>query len=121
MLVDKWILESVDILLAFFTVYLFFLYFGIFFQKKKARFNVLLGIAVLIVWQLGIPNIIHMLSVAWNICVTLGVTLFAVINIFEGKVWMKCFFSITFDVVWMLAETLIGDLLEGLQKWTLKE
>ena len=111
MLVDKWILESVDILLAFFTVYLFFLYFGIFFQKKKARFNVLLGIAVLIVWQLGIPNIIHMLSVAWNICVTLGVTLFAVINIFEGKVWMKCFFSITFDVVWMLAETLIGDLL----------
>ena len=47
MLVDKWILESVDILLAFFTVYLFFLYFGIFFQKKKARFNVLLGIAVL--------------------------------------------------------------------------
>lgn len=111
MLVDKWLGETVDILLALFTVYLFFLYFSIFFQREKRNFRALLGIAVLIIWQFDVSNIIHMLSAAQNICVTLGVTLFAVISIFEGKVWMRCFFSVTFDAIWMLAEMLIGDLL----------
>lgn len=111
MLVNRWVGEAVNVLLAFFTVYLFFLYFGIFFRRKKGRFCMLLGIIVLMAWQLDVYNIIHALSATWNICVTLGVTLIAVISIFEGKVWAQCFFSITFDAIWMLAETLIGDLL----------
>lgn len=111
MLADKWVAGAVDVLLAFLAVYLFFQYFSIFFQRKEGNFRALLGIIVLIVWQLDVSNIIHMLSAAWNICVTMGITLFAVTSIFEGKVWMKCFFSVTFDAVWMLAEMLIGDLL----------
>ena len=111
MLADKWVAGAVDVLLAFLAVYLFFQYFSIFFQRKEGNFRALLGIVVLIVWQLDVSNIIHMLSAAWNICVTMGITLFAVTSIFEGKVWMKCFFSVTFDAVWMLAEMLIGDLL----------
>lgn len=107
MLADKWVAGAVDVLLAFLAVYLFFQYFSIFFQRKEGNFRALLGIVVLIVWQLDVSNIIHMLSAAWNICVTMGITLFAVTSIFEGKVWMKCFFSVTFDAVWMLAEMLI--------------
>lgn len=107
----KWITEIVDILLVIFTVYLFFLYFGIFFRRRKRSSCVLVGIATLVLWQLGIPDIIHALPTAWNIGATVGLTLFVVTNIFEGKIWMKCFFSVTFDAIWMLVEMLIGSLL----------
>lgn len=111
MLINRWIMEVLDILLMIFTVYIFFFYFSIFFQRKKLSIRVLIGIAVLVIWQLAVPEIIFKLPSAWNICVTMVTTLFVVLNIFEGKTWMKCFFSIAFDAIWMLAETLIGDLL----------
>ena len=109
--IGKWIMKGGNVLLALFTVYLFFLYFGIFFKNKKSKIHVFFGIIVLTFWQLDIPETIHELPAACNIGVTMGITLFAVMNIFEEKFWMKCFFSITFDAIWMLAETLIGDIL----------
>ena len=41
MLASKWVAEGIDILLAAFTVYLFFFYFRIFFKpaNKKSRLN----------------------------------------------------------------------------------
>ena len=111
MLESKWMTDVVDILLAFFTVYLFSLYFGIFLERKKKSIWRLVSLGVLVLWQTDIPNIIYKLSEAWSIGVTVGFTLFVVVNAFEGKLWMKIFFSITFDAVWMLVEMLIGSLL----------
>ena len=42
---------------------------------------------------------------------TIGFTLFAVINVFIGKFLEQCFFAIIFDALWMLTETLVGNLL----------
>jgi Histidine kinase-, DNA gyrase B-, and HSP90-like ATPase. len=52
-----------------------------------------------------------MIPIEWNIVLSMGFTLLAVLNIFEGKFIEKCFFSIIFDALWMLAETLVGNLL----------
>lgn len=52
-----------------------------------------------------------MIPIGWNIVMSVGVTLFVVTNIFEGKFAEKCFFSIIFDALWMLTETMVGNLL----------
>lgn len=104
----KWM---ADMLLAMFTVYLFFLYFGMFFERRKKNIRVLLGIIVLVLWQVGIPEVINELPKAWNIGTTVGLALFVVANVFEGKAWMKGFFAVTFAAIWMLAEMLIGSVL----------
>ena len=111
MLIDNWLMGAVDILPTVFTAYIFFFYFNIFFEKKKRSIRVLTGIIVFVFWQLSIPEIVRILPAARNIGVTVGVTLFAVISIFEGKIWKKCFFVIIFDAVWMLVETLVNNLL----------
>ena len=111
MLIDNWLIGAIDILPTVFTAYIFFFYFNIFFEKKKRSIRVLTGIIVFVFWQLSIPEIVRILPAARNIGVTEGVTLFAVISIFEGKIWKKCFFVIIFDAVWMLVETLVNNLL----------
>lgn len=111
MLESKWFLELIDALISAFTIYLFFFYFSIFFDKRKGKVRVLIGILLLIVWQIGIPNVIGSWPLACRICVTVSITILAVIIIYEGVFWKKCFFSIAFDAIWMLAETLVGDFL----------
>lgn len=106
----KWLEEATEMLLALFTVYLFYLYFRMFFGRKK-NIRELFGIIVLVLWQAGIPEVINGLPKAWNIGATVGLTLFAVENVFEGKAWMKCFFAVTFATIWMLSEMLVGSVL----------
>ncbi len=101
---DKWSAEGIDILLAAFTVYLFFFYFGIFFKKRGNRLYVLSGVIVILLWQLMVSDVVRTSSVVFNIGVTVGITLLAVISIFEGKFWKKCFFTLIFDTIWMLNE-----------------
>ena len=108
---DKWSAEGIDILLAAFTVYLFFFYFGIFFKKRGNRLYVLSGVIVILLWQLMVSDVVRTSSVVFNIGVTVGITLLAVISIFEGKFWKKCFFTLIFDTIWMLLETLLNDFL----------
>ena len=108
---DKWSAEGIDILLAAFTVYLFFFYVRIFFKKRGNRLYVLSGVIVILLWQLMVSDVVRTSSVVFNIGVTVGITLLAVISIFEGKFWKKCFFTLIFDTIWMLLETLLNDFL----------
>ena len=62
-------------------------------------------------WQIDIFGTISMVPIEWNIVVSIGFTLLAVLNIYEGKFIEKCFFSIIFDALWMMAETLVGNVL----------
>lgn len=111
MLTGDCLMRAADILFAMFTVYIFFFYFNVFFEKKKRSICVLIGIIVFVFWQLCIPEIVRILPAARNIGVTVGVTLFAVMNIFTGKIWKNFFFAIIFDAIWMLLETLVNNLL----------
>lgn len=111
MLINKWIVVGIDILRVLFTIYIFFHFFSTFFFKKKSGVQVTIGVLILAVWQIDIFGIIRMIPIEWNIVVSIGFTLLAVLSIFEGKFAEKCFFSIIFDALWMLAETLVGNLL----------
>ena len=109
---DKWAAGGINIILGLFTVFLFFLYFKTFFTMKKKSLQVLLGVVLLVVWQIGILDIIGApLTPIYNIGVTLVCTLVVAVNIFEGKFWKKCLFSVTFDAIWMLSEMLINNML----------
>lgn len=111
MLVNKWIVAGTDIFCVLFTLYIFFYFFSIFFNRKKSIDQVIVGVLILAVWQIDILGIVRTISIEWNIVVSIGFTLLAVLNIFEGRFIEKCFFSIIFDVLWMLAETLVGNVL----------
>lgn len=50
-----------NILLAVFTVYLFFLYFNIFFKNRKAKYRQVIGVFVIVIWLFEIPDIIYIL------------------------------------------------------------
>lgn len=101
------IMLGINILLAIFTVYIFFFYFDLFFQRKKS-IMAMIGFIAFFWWQLKISEIIIRLPLALNIFATIGITLFAAISIFDGEFWKICFFSISFDAMWMLMETLSG-------------
>lgn len=111
MLANKWSVAGTDVLDVLFTIYIFFRFFSIFLVRKKSGVRVTIGVLILVVWQIDIFGIISMIPIEWNIVMTMVFTLFTVLNIFEGKFAEKCFFAIIFDTLWMLAETLVGNLL----------
>ena len=111
MLIDKWSMLGIDTLRVIFTIYIFFSFFSIFLGRKKRSIQVMVGILILVAWQIDIFGMINMIQIEWNIVMSMGFTLLAVLNIFEGKFVEKCFFSIIFDALWMLVETLVGNLL----------
>lgn len=111
MLTGKWIVAGIDILRVLFTIYIFFHFFSIFLGRKKSGVRVTIGVLILAAWQIDIFGMISVIPIEWNIVMSMGFTLFAVLNIFEGKFAEKCFFAIIFDTLWMLAETLVGNLL----------
>lgn len=111
MLIDNWIVVGIDIFHVLFTIYIFFRFFSMFFCRKKNGVQVIIGMLILIIWQGDMLGIISKISIGWNICLSMGATILAAINIFAGKFAEKCFFSIVFDALWMLSETLVGSLL----------
>ena len=94
MSVSRWVTVVMDMLLVIFTVYLFFLYFGIFFRRNENKIRLLIGIIALVLWQFSIPIIVHTLEPIWNVVVGGAFTLLVVVNIFEGSIGMKCFFRV---------------------------
>lgn len=100
-----------NILLAVFTVYLFFLYFNIFFKNRKAKYRQVIGVFVIVIWLFEIPDIIYILPLELKLSLAVTVMMFGVTNIFEGNIWRKFFFLITFIAIWMMTETLVGNVL----------
>lgn len=86
--------QVISLLLAIFMVYSFFLYFNIFFERKKKSSCMVTGITIFIMWQAAIPEILSVLPIAWNIGVTVGATLVVVSTVYEGKFWKRCFFAL---------------------------
>ena len=99
-----------DILLSFYAVYLFFCYFDIFFKRKKDKRLSVIGLAAFVLWQMGISTIINF-PVYVNIVVTIIVTWFGVLIVYEGMWWNKCVFVIAFNAIWMFMETLCNYIL----------
>lgn len=111
MWVSEFTKGGLNILLAAFTVYLFFLYFSIFFHKRQEKYRKVIGILAVTIWLLGIPEVINILPLGLKLSIAVAVMMFGAMNIFIGKVWEMLFFIITFAAIWMMAETLAGNVL----------
>lgn len=101
MLINNILSKGIDVLLIGFSIYLFLAYFSIFFTRKKMA--LIIGLAIFSVTDiiLDLPPYLH-------VGLTIVDTLIAVMMIYEGKLWRKCIFAISFDAIWMLIETFSG-------------
>ena len=103
MLINNILSKGIDVLLIGFSIYLFLAYFSIFFTRKKKKMALIIGLAIFSVTDiiLDLPPYLH-------VALTIVDTLIAVMMIYEGKLWRKCIFAISFDAIWMLIETFSG-------------
>ena len=110
MSMSKTLSYGTDILFIIFAVYLFFYYFDIFLKRRKRTVLSMIGLVIFMAWQFEMSSV-NLLPAYGNIIVTIITTLFAVAQIYEGKFWNKCIFTIAFNAIWMLIETISGTIL----------
>lgn len=110
MSMSKILSYGTDILFIIFAVYLFFYYFDIFLKRRKRTVLSMIGLVIFMAWQFEMSSV-NLLPACGNIIVTIITTLFAVAQIYEGKFWNKCIFTIAFNAIWMLIETISGNIL----------
>lgn len=97
---------GINLLLTIFVIFLFFYYFDIFFPRREKIFLAITGLIAFFIWEFFISCIINSIPSYVNIFVTIEITLMAVSAVYQGGFWNKCFFTIAFDAIWMLLETL---------------
>lgn len=105
MLVDKLMLYSAELVSVVFAVWLFFYYFDIFFIRKECKMFSAIGCAIFAAGQLEIISLAG-ISLFLNIIITIFTTLLSALVAYNGIFWSKCVFSIAFNAIWMLMETL---------------
>lgn len=110
MSMSKTLSYGTDILFIIFAVYLFFYYFDIFLKRRKRTVLSMIGLVIFMAWQFEMSSV-NLLPAYGNIIVTIITTLFAVAQIYERKFWNKCIFTIAFNAIWMLIETISGNIL----------
>lgn len=110
MSMSKTLSYGTDILFIIFAVYLFFYYFDIFLKRRKRIVLSMIGLVIFMAWQFEMSSV-NLLPAYGNIIITIITTLFAVAQIYEGKFWNKCIFTIAFNAIWMLIETISGNIL----------
>ena len=102
-----------DILLCGFAIYLFVFYFDIFFIRKQERKMQIAGCLLFTIWQL-IISYINIMPAYVNISIACVVTFISVTVVYEGGCANKYIFSLAFNAIWMLIETLSGYILSML-------
>ena len=110
MSMSKILSYGTDILFIIFAVYLFFYYFDIFLKRRKRIVLSMSGLVIFLEWLFEMSSV-NLMPAYGNIIVTIITTLFAVAQIYEGKFWNKCIFTIAFNAIWMLIETISGNIL----------
>ena len=96
-----------DILLCVFAIYLFVFYFDIFFKRKYQIRMLIIGCTLFMSWQFIITTN-DIFPAYINISISILVTLVSIIIAYEGGYANKCIFSLAFNAIWMLIETLSG-------------
>lgn len=107
MLLNRVVLNSVNVLLIMFALYLFSYYFDMFFTKKKKKIILVTGYSIFIMWQLILLNA-NILPVYINISITIVITFISAMLVYEGGSWNKCIFTLAFNAIWMMIETVSG-------------
>lgn len=110
MQIDRWGNVVIEIIPIVLILVIFFDYFDIFFPRRKNKYQIVCSEILFGTWQI-ITCIILNIPINLKISVTIMVTVLSVLLAYRGKIWSKCVFSISFNTVWMLLETLCGYIL----------
>lgn len=110
MLLNEILLKGTDLLLIFFAIYLFSYYFDIFFTRRKKKIVLVIGYIFFTAWQIILLNV-GIFPVYVNISITTVVTFVSIMFIYEGRLWNRWIFTLLFNAVWMMTETLSGYML----------
>lgn len=110
MSMSKTLSYGTDILFIIFASISVLLLFRIFLKRRKRTVLSMIGLVIFMAWQFEMSSV-NLLPAYGNIIVTIITTLFAVAQIYEGKFWNKCIFTIAFNAIWMLIETISGNIL----------
>lgn len=110
MLTNRVLSLGIELIFTVFSIYLFLYYFDIFLVREKSKIGTIIGIGVFGTWQMGISNG-NLLPAYINISITIFTVMVAAELIYEGKFWNKCIFAIAFNAIWMLIETISGNIL----------
>lgn len=110
MQMNKWGNIGVEIIPITLILVIFFSYFDIFFSKRKNKYQIVCSAIIFLAWQI-VTCIIQDIPINIKLSITIMVTFSSVILAYRGKVWSKCVFSISFNAIWMLLETLCGYIL----------
>lgn len=111
MLENRWIEIGIEIVLAIFMLYLFFLYFGIFFKKKEKSLQAAVVVLAIMVWLLLSPRIAYALPLYLKISIAILAFLLGAQSVFIGNFASKCVFLLSFLAIWMMVEIFTGNLL----------
>ncbi len=107
MWMNKILFYSLNIVLSGFAIYLFISYFDIFFIRKQRNKISIIGYIVFIIWGFMVSSY-YLFPVYINISVATIIVLILTIIVYSGGFWNKCIFSVSFNTIFMLIETLIG-------------
>lgn len=96
-----------DLLTIFISVLILNIYFGTFFNKSQRKMSSILCWIIYICWQIYISRI-NILPAYINVLVSITFVCLICISTYEGAFIQKVLFSVLINVIWMLAEFLIG-------------
>lgn len=105
----KLLMHLFDILLCGFAAYIFVYYFDIFFDRKSQK-RIYVSASIIFITLL-IITIFDVLPVYFNLTISIFSILLSSIISYEGAIWNKCVFTLVYNAIWMLTETLSGYLL----------
>ncbi|MDR0923299.1 MAG: hypothetical protein LBN31_02985, partial [Hungatella sp.] len=89
--------------LSLFSTLLLKVYLDIF-LVKKSRYVRLVGWSLFFLWQFGINTKVVFFHPVINLMISLMTILIVGIISYEGILWKRCIFPITFVMMWMLLE-----------------
>lgn len=107
MWLNKILFYSLNIVLSGFSIYLFMSYFDIFFIRRQRNKISILGYIVFIIWGFMVSSC-HLVPIYINVSIAIIITLILAMIVYSGGFWNTCIFSVAFNAIAMLIETLIG-------------
>lgn len=107
---NRWGFVGIQFIPIVLILITFFLYFGMFFLRTKNKYRVIFSGVLFGTWQI-VTCSVQNIPINIKILITIMITLLSAVLGYQGKFWGKAIFTLSFNAIWMLLETLCGYIL----------
>lgn len=102
---NRWGFVGIQFIPIVLILITFFLYFGMFFLRTKNKYRVIFSGVLFGTWQI-VTCSVQNIPINIKILITIMITLLSAVLGYQGKFWGKAIFTLSFNAIWMLLETL---------------